>query len=543
MQFKILEGTKTWDEIVGSNYRYGSLEQRQSLANTVQQVQSKANSPLTRVTDFLGKYSNGVFARDKEGKIVRGAIPGQDGRPNANEFTKSINRQVYRKQLSQRLVDIHGIDEKTADNFTRSLRIDSDVEFIPSSARNRNPKPGSYATELGLGGRTWVVAPENRIGIGTEAISKGGDDFFDEILSLYNSGKQGQNSALNISGGDLRSLIAGIDDDFARGKFSQEILEKKGQTWSNIYRDYESIKGETVFKKKKLLLSDFQGDITAEKRALLKQEAASVLGVDVNSRLGAELGKYGVNINSAQDLNAFLLTNKRMARTEYGSSVLNFLGIKKADAGAVATKYVKTLEGLGSTQLFSDAEIRKIPGQVQEEAYSKKIISDEALQKLGLRDRFDDFDIESGDLSTTYKKGGSLRGFADSSGFFTKDSNRTISGYYTNQSGQTINLNPLKNIGTSVATFLTEKVKIPVVQFNPLQLFGAGEFLAQKAAGDFQITEGLARNPFLGNKAGQADMIAWYKTGGIIGSKGKVGIYSGKESSSFSRKLCSNKCN
>ena len=49
----------------------------------------------------------------------------------------------------------------------------------------------------------------------------------------------------------LKPTIAGIDDDFARGKFSQEILEKKGQTWSNIYRDYESIKGETVFKKKK----------------------------------------------------------------------------------------------------------------------------------------------------------------------------------------------------------------------------------------------------------------------------------------------------
>lgn len=533
---QILEGTKTWDEIVGSNYRYGSLEQRQSLANTVQQVQSKANSPLTRVTDFLGKYSNGVFARDKDGKVFRGAVPGQDGRPNANEFTKSINRQVYRKQLSQRLVDIHGVDEKTADNFTRSLRIDSDVEFIPSSARNRKPKRGSYAKELGLGDRAWVVAPENRIGIGTEAISKGGDDFFDEILSLYNSGKQGQNSALNISGGDLRSLIAGIDDDFARGKFSQEILEKKGQTWSNIYRDYESIKGETVFKKKKLLLSDFQGDITAEKKALLRQEAASVLGVDVNSRLGAELGKYGVNINSAQDLNAFLLTNKRMARTEYGSSVLDFLGIKKADAGAVATKYVRTLEGLGSKQLFSDAEIRQrtLAGEITQGAeapYSKKVFGDETLQKLGLRDRFDDFDIETGDLSTTYKKGGSLRGFADSSGFFAKDSDRTISGYYTNQSGQTINLNPLKNIGTNVATFLTEKVKIPVVQFNPLQLFGAGEFLAQKAAGDFQITEGLARNPFLGNKAGQADMIAWYKTGGILGSKGKVGIYSGKESS------------
>lgn len=315
----LLDGTVTYNDLFRKGL-YNEDSSRKYLSTTIQEIQSKANSPLTKVNDFFNDFAN-VSTKDGNVKIN----PSQ-------KFYQAINRQVYKEELKNRLIQNHGVSEKTADSFVKSLRIDRDLTFKPAAGKGRDAFSEGYARKLGLRpDRERLISPENRFSIGKGSMSEG--DFFGELISKFNQSKSGINQPLNITSDDLQGAIHTLDKDFFTSTdIKRRVSELGNKSWSNIYRNYESVKGDTVLRTDNLVRSKYLGPLDSTRRADLIRKALEITGNDTSPKsireAAGKLRQYGVDVNRSEDLTAFLTQNKAMQRSEY-SGILNFLGIKK----------------------------------------------------------------------------------------------------------------------------------------------------------------------------------------------------------------------
>ena len=472
----IIRNATEFDTIIKN---YNTPDAYESLSSTVQRLQTTANSPLTRVNKFLDEY--GSF---KEGKHVAG-----------RKFGQIIERNEYKNILKNHIMNGEsGASEEAADKFVKSFRIVDNVQNMSLDPQFRES-----------GGKEFVN-PFNRFMIGSDKIHE--DDFFGTLLSKYNESKIGKVNPLNIHSNALEEAIQKADEDYL---LNSNISTKISNRWNSVYSNYADVAGEAELKPQKLKRSDFQ-DIDANKRHYLKTRAARVLGagsatLSDENEINNLLQNHGINPSNDIHLKAFLSSNKQMSESGE-SGILGFLGFKKAGLTDYSNHRQSILESLKQKQKYFNDE-----------------------NGSPIKKNFIDVG-DSGNFDEIKKLNWSNK--------LTKDFNqkieasigtqRTLPGVYQNKNGNFIDFNPIVKAGESVANFLVNELKAPIVNFNPLKLLGADEFLQQRAAGDFQIIGGMTQHPFIEAqlKSGEIqnpDLITWQRTRGKIGSIGKVTKY------------------
>jgi hypothetical protein len=470
----IVRDTSKFDSIIAN---YQEADAYESLSSAVQSIQFKANSPLTRVNSFLntyGRYDN------TNAKFVSGA-----------KFQEQIERNAYKKILKSHIVTNGGdnVSEEAADQFLRSLRITDDIQSWTLDPKYR-----------ASGGKEFVN-PFNRFMMGGNQITE--DDFFGNILSKYNQSKIGEANPLNINSDALGEAIKNADQTFLTKTVN--IKAKVGNRWNSVYSEYADVAGETQLKAAKLRRSDYL-DLDPVKRKQLRTRAASILGADKatlrdENKVLALLQRNKIDPSNDIHLRAFLSDNKVM--TESGESgILGFLGFKKAGL----TDYSNSRNRILNELLGKTAGVKQLDGTIKESQFID-IKGIKTINQLGYQNR------------TNKVLDAVIEG--------RTGTQRTLPNVYQNKDGGYIDFNPLIRAGESIANFAVNEIKAPIVNFNPLKLFGADEFLQQRKAGDFQLIGGMTQHPFMKAqlKSGNIespDLITWQRTGGKLGSVGRV---------------------
>ena len=467
---------------------YNSADAYESLSKAVQDIQFKANSPLTRVNGFLEKY--GTW--DKETKNFKAG----------KNFQQVIERDQYKKILKQQILDGGaGASEESADSFIKSLRVVDDIQAFTLD-------PAFKET----GGKEFVN-PFSRFMIGGDKIHE--DDFFDTLLSKYNTSKHGKVNPLGIQGDALGEAIERADHEFLTR--SSSISKKVNTRWDAVYKNYADVAGETQLRPAKLKRSDYL-NINAGQREHLRVRAASILGADASkmndSQINTLLQNNRIDPSNDMHLRAFLTDNKQMSESGE-SGILGFLGFKKAGV----TEYSNSRNVILKQLLNNKQDIYNEQGNI---SFPQKNFIES--NKGGSVSHL----LWQNKVSGMFDQ--KLLGSTTSPGLRS-----TLPGVYKNKNGNFVDFNPITKAGESIANFFTNELKAPIVNFNPLKLFGADEFLQQRAAGDFQIVGSMTHHPFIKGqlKSGEItnpDLITWQRTGGKIGSVGKVTKYGLKDS-------------
>lgn len=476
----ILRDTSQFNSIVAN---YKEPDAFEFLSTTLQTVQRNATSPLTRVSSFLGTY----------GRFEAG-VDGAKGKYLAGEkFGEIVERNQYKKILKDKLMNGESaVSEKTADKFVRSLQVVDNLE-------------GNTMT----GGKE-SINPFNRLMMGGEPIHE--DDFFETVLSRYNDSKYGKANPLGVKGNVLRDVIESADDQFRNA--SSETQAKINSQWNSVYSDYANNAGKTELRPERLRRSDFDGtSINAVKRKYLKTRVAKSLGADVSTlsdetAINSLLQRSGIDPFQDAHLRAFLSGNKQMSATGE-SGILGFLGFRKAGL----TEYGDFLDS--KTQRLS-AHTVKVDGADRHFIPNNRSSSAQSVRRQNLN--FKTFNEELENTTGTTSTLSNIYKYQGKDGKYNKF----------------VDLNPIVKAGESLANFFTNELKAPIVNFNPLKLLGADEFLQQRKAGDFQVVGGMTQHPFIEAqlKSGEiqsTDLLTWHRTGGKIGSVGRVTKYGLKD--------------
>lgn len=470
----IVRDTSRFDSIVAN---YQEADAFESLSTAVQSVQFKANSPLTRVNSFLNTYGR----YDKTSKKFL----------SGTKFQEQIERNEYKKILKSQITTGGGANasEEAADQFLKSLRITDDIQSWTLDPAYKD-----------AGGKEFVN-PFNRFMMGGRQNTE--NDFFDTILSKYNKSKIGKANPLNINSDALSEAISRADETFLTK--TAGIKAKIGNRWNSVYSEYADVAGETQLKAGKLRRSDYL-DLDPVKRKYLKTTAARILGADDailrdENQVTALLQRNKIDPSNDLHLRAFLSDNKMM--TESGESgILGFLGFKKAGL----TDYSNSRNKILNQLLGIKADVKELDGSTARKSFidTSGIKTIDELGRQNFKNKLLDAKIQE-----------------------RTGTRPTVPNVYQNKDGGYVDFNPLIEAAESIANFAINEIKAPIVNFNPLKLFGADEFLQQRKAGDFQLIGGMTQHPFLKAqlKAGNIedpDLITWQRTGGKLGSVGRV---------------------
>jgi len=383
-----------------------------------------------------------------------------------------LHQKEYKDRLTQSLVTDHGMDKKAAKFFTNNLDI------------------SERAVKTDLNGNYLPVAPVNRISIAGSERLQNGETFFQDIIDRFNSSKVASGRNISITGDQLSGSIGSVDQ-----LFMQNPLLGADDLAIDAYRNsiggaFQDAASTSVLSPAKLFRGDFLNksfteNNGAQAQRTLTTRAANILGINTNGTQESifnELRLRGIDPNNPAQLRAYLINNNAMKETS-SSGIAGFFG----------------LSGL-KLDSFLDQE-EKIHGRLTS-VLGKGAGSSTATQNLIVG--------KKAELVRTLGVGALER-----HGQTLSD----VRGYF-NIGGTTVNFNPIKTGARKALEVIGTETKIPVINVNPLQMFGLKDFIGMSKAGSFQLTPGRAMHPFL--DGAEADFYTWHSTGGFLGTKGKL---------------------
>lgn len=475
------------------------------LVRSIDNILRKRSSPLVRLAQQFEKQ---VGLRKSQTRNV----PGLDKITQLGYlqpgFKKTVFDGQYKRQLAQRLTTIDGVDEAAAQRFANEL----DFDDLPWKKVKGAAEPE-------------YIAPENRFSIGG---SKPESDFFKQIIDRYNRGKVGQVNPLNLTAEDLSGVVTQLDDSL-KDAFKSPlggIRQKFGgidpnTTADAITEQFNKFAAQTVVRPQKLLEKDFNflsnpsvaKDLTyATRMSDLQQAVAKTMGISEKSSatLQARLRARGIDPGSANQMQAYLLRNKQMTATQFGS-ISQFFGAKPYSID----NYLKDQQRLFDEKILRGTSNPRTPLAGEGAAYQVYTGNIPFRGVMG-----DDVNIPTEPITAIIegiKKTAGDQG-AKSSG---------LRGFF--QIGnQVVNINPVIAGARKTMEFLSSEVRVPIVNINPLQLMGFKDFQSMSQAGQFRVSSAVSAQPFVGNvndSGFTADLFSYHSTGGFLGTKGKLVAY------------------
>ena len=374
------------------------------------------------------------------------------------------------------------------------------LDISPNSGREGfSGALGKFINDVSV--NTSVKETSRKVTIGKTKIIKEGDEAFEEILKRFSTTVDDPIEGGFLSSDALKTSIENTNRIFEGKEFQAAIKVKAEKGWNSILDNAMPRVAGKVLKTKKADFEDFAdlNNLSVSQKDFLIKRSAQRLGInlkDANGRevsnavLSQSLGKRGLNTNNPDSLRSFLVREKQIS-TGIFSRGFNILGLK-----------AMTLDEGVSQGLFAG-------------------LSDDSQTMLGEISKR----MALADPTTTSSSVSVMRDV------------------YTTRSGSVLDFSGVKQSVRNVGNFLSNDLKIPILNFNPARMFGKGSFDEMSGRAPFQIVQGKVSQPFLPEADRGADFFLSYSGGG---TKHKVmsfteesitGQYQSKELEGFYRPL------
>lgn len=410
------------------------------------------------MTKIQNQHSSRISSFSK-GILVMGK-----GGPGNADFTRSefyIGRQTdaYKDLLEQELIS-RGVARDQASQFVNEMKVYQAV------------RKNVDATNIATIGKDKIFAS----GTTSDELTQ---EWFGEIIKRYQgiAGTEGFTGMQNIPD-VLRRSVEASRDKFVTREFQQNLKRKIGEDWNTMYRRDLYSFGEGVISSKKAQFQDFIQPNTFAQQDFLIRKTAQTLGIRLTGSDGLDLstaqviGKlnqrgFGTSSDSNyfNDLRAFLIRNKKMTS-----------GILGGRANLFGLQSLTVSESLDSGRFnFSEDQRRVISDLAASRARQDPVASSLAMSK--------------------------------------------IDGVYKTSTGQILDFTSIKSSFSNLANFFAREFKIPILGFNPVDLFGYRSFDEMARRSPLQYVSSRSVQPFLPKDGPRPDFYIWSK---VKGSKGRV---------------------
>lgn len=384
-------------------------------------------------------------------------ILGQGG-PGTESFKRSdfyIGQQqsAFKDLLEQQLIS-SGVDKKQAELFVSHAKLPRRVRL------------STDPTKILTIGKTEIIPS----GTTSEEVTQ---DFFSEVLKRYSGIKHGKAFNEVITPHALQRSVENTRDIFASAEFQKTLQGKISSQWNTMYRKDLLTIGEGILKPKKAQFQDFLQPNTYAKQDFLRRKTAQTLGIKLldedgfiktDQLINNELAKRGFDPSNFTDLRAFLIKNRQMT------------------SGVVGGKYnIFGLQALTVSEAMESGRFAHLRPEEQN-----------AIKALAARRTFED---PTSNLLTTSK----------------------LPGVYKTRSGNVLDFTAVKSTVSRASNFLASELRIPILGFNPADLFGYRSFAEMSRRSSVQYISSRSVQPFLEETQSRPDFFIFSKSKGTKG--------------------------
>lgn len=378
-----------------------------------------------------------------------------DGKLSSGTFSTGMKNDAYKDLLEKQMIS-RGVSKKDAAQFVKHVNVTI-------------PKDLSHASKI--------------ITIGKEKVYEQGDDakemadeFFGQILGRY-AGIKGSKSLIDTPG--IRNVLKESVEDarsvFTSREFQKTLDHNIQNSWNKFYRDDLFQAASGILKPNKVLYQDFIGQPTNAKLEFLQRKTAESVGIKLRNADGSiasndvvlgQLGKHGFDPHNFTDLRAFLIRNRKMSSGIFEGGA-NLFGLKPVSIDEANQRGMFKHLGTENQDIIKD-----IAG--------KTALNDPVSSSIGLS---------------------------------------RLDGVYKTKNGEIIDLTSVKSTFGKLSNFFASEFKIPILNFNPTDLFGYNSFREMAKQSPLQYVSSRSVQPFVDDGvASRADFYIWAKTKGTKGS-------------------------
>lgn len=420
-------------------------------------LQKAINQVQSQHSSSLTRFAQGFYALGKGG-------PGS-AKFSTSDFYQNQIRDEYKDQLENVLINSKGVDRKSASLFISQINIPT----VPS---------GRQAIDV-----------TKRISFGRKnAFAAESDEFFDDILEKFKTVKNGRTFSEAIGSGQaLKESLEEVDSLFLSQEFRKSLDQKIASNWNSFYKGNLASQASQVLRPTKQSYSDFipesTGGITKqlsqEKQSFLLRKTAQTLGVPLQKADGSlqsvqqisrEVARKGIDPLNSEYMRDYLFNQGKLS-TGFFQGGANLLGLKP----------LLVDEGI-------DRGLFKYLPEEQQGAI-RQIASAQAT-----------FDPVTGGLGAATQTMGQS----------------TIKGVYQTRSGEILDFTKVTSLLTQAKDFLATDMKIPIVGFNPADLFGYKSLSDIKKSQPLQYVSSRSVQPFIPDQGVRPD---FYIANRIKGTK------------------------
>lgn len=287
------------------------------------------------------------------------------------------------------------------------------------------------------------------------------ESFFDNVLKRYSTISKDTDFLNRFTAKDLHKAVTEASEQFVSQRTA--ISDDAFKAWDTIASNELGSMGAKLAGKQKLSYLSFKTE-SSENTAALARSVAETLGISTKSLNGmrSQLAERGIDPDNFIEMRSFLLRNRKMSSGIFSRTQQNFMGQK------VTVNDILKRDKLGNPREYKDLD-----------QGLKRIVSEQQFNGLTT-------------LVNSTRAGGSALG--------SSLDNVAISGLYRKATGsgmQYLNYSGIKSGFTGTANFFMNEFRIPILGFNPFDLFGKSSFNAMANSAPVQYLSGRSVQPFL----------------------------------------------
>ena len=279
------------------------------------------------------------------------------------------------------------------------------------------------------------------------------DNFFAQILERFKRIKGGEELSDVLTPEQLRESVENARDIFVSSDFQEMLQGEIKRNWEYFYQNQLQTVAEGLLPQKKANFEDFITNKNSVKLEFLQRKALETSGakvVDAQGRrlsIGAvreQLEARGFDSTNFESLRAYLIKNRQMTSGIFGG--FNIFGLQQV-----------TIDEAQRMGKFDNLE-----------PIERRYITD-----IAARTRLSD--------PTSIGQIGFSR----------------VAGLYKTKSGETLDFNLIKSVAGEVGNFFATEFKIPILNFNPTDLFAYKSFMEMSKRSSIQYVSANSVQPFI----------------------------------------------
>lgn len=345
-------------------------------------------------------------------------------------------------------------------NLTPTVGRSSSSQFI-NNLKINIPSPGK------------TTEPSLVIEIGKAGKFSDGDDFFSTILKKYKGIKGGEDLA-RLTPAELERSVKDATTIFSSREFQRTMDARIRSEWNQLYQKDLLKVSDSILKPRKANFQDFVKIDSQAKQDFLRRRTAQKLGIDLmdeggrpiaDSVINKELALRGFDPTRYADMRGFLVRTREMNAGLFGTGGYNIFGFRPMTVGEASDR-----------GLFSS--LRKEEQSVINSLAARRGYEDPAASVLAMS---------------------------------------KLDGVYKSRSGAILDFTAVKSTMAKAGHFLASELRIPILGFNPADLFGYRSIAEINNKSAVQYVSSRSVQPFVAAGEARPDFYLHARTKGTKG--------------------------